>query len=234
MARIILFGLAGAGKDTVAQMLLDKLAAKGNNVVLAKFATTLKQAAQELFGDNFDDRDVKEVAVHVPFGQVIDVCDDVANKLFGNSEETASCILKAIDVFGELLVNGFLEISPRKFQQLLGTEVVRSIEENAWANKTAEETANPNYKYIITDGRFENELLDDAILVYIFRPKVDKELVALKEHASEAFNLELYNKAVIADTSILLNHADRDFYILDNLGDLEELEMNVETFLEGL
>lgn len=236
MARIIIFGLAGAGKDTVSDMIKDKLAAKGLVVVQDKFARLLKETAAEVFGTNFDERNIKEVLASVSTLAVQIACDKMFLKLWPDDaviRNQATVKLLAVFMAHSSGIN-FYNLSPRKFQQLLGTEVVRSVDENAWANEAKNRTSGEDY-YILSDGRFENELLEPTDkLAYVFRTKNEEELKSLKGHSSEEFNLELYHKAVCLDTDTRLEYAGAEFFIIDNLTDFEELAMNVDNFLETL
>lgn len=236
MARIIIFGLAGAGKDTVSDMIRDKLAAKDLVVVQDRFARLLKETALAVFGSDFDERDVKEVGTIVSTLSLQIACDKMFLKLWPDDvvmRTQATVKLLAVLMPYSTGIN-FYGLSPRKFQQLLGTEVVRSVDANAWANETKARTTGKTY-YVVSDGRFKNELLEPTDkLVYVFRSKKEEELKDLAGHASEEFNLELYQKAVCLDTSTKLEYNGAEFFIIDNLTDFEELALNVDDFLETL
>ena len=58
-----LLGLPEAGKDTAALILQRVLAEQGMHFEIKKYAGLLKEATRLAFGDNFDDRDVKEERV---------------------------------------------------------------------------------------------------------------------------------------------------------------------------
>ena len=236
MARIIIFGLAGAGKDTVSDMIRDKLTAKDLVVVQDKFARLLKETALAVFGTDFDERDVKEVGTVVSTLSLQIACDKMFLKLWPDDavmRNQATVKLLAVLMPYSTGIN-FYGLSPRKFQQLLGTEVVRSVDENAWANETKARTTGKTY-YVVSDGRFKSELLEPTDkLAYVFRSKSQEELKSLKGHSSEEFNLELYHKAVCLDTNTKLEYAGAEFFIIDNLTDFEELAMNVYDFLETL
>lgn len=168
--RIGILGLAGAGKDTTALLLQQALAEKGYTFKIDRFAAPLKDAARKVFGSNFDDRDIKEVPVPVDPDHMLEVvywmCDSLG---FTDAEMD-----KASELFAETL--GILDVcSPRKFQQLLGTDVVRVVRPTAWVDRISGLHGN----YIIPDCRFENELQGTNILIarYGFVPK--------PEHPSE-------------------------------------------------
>lgn len=232
MSRIIIFGLAGAGKDTVAEMLKKHFPA----AITKKFAGTIKKVAGEVFEANFDGRDVKEVATTLNLFQVYSACGMAFRDLWQDPEMRDKAMKQCIKVLVEYDPDdtGYIRISPRKFQQLLGTEIVRHVEDAAWVNATKAETTGDDL-FIITDGRFENEIFSkEDKLVYVFRTKTQTEINALKGHSSEEFNVLLYNKAILLDTSTELEHNGNKFYILDNLTDFEELELNVRDFVEAM
>lgn len=168
--KIGILGLAGAGKDTTALLLQQALADKGLTFKIDRFAAPLKDAARTVFGENFDDRDVKEVPVSVDPDHMLEIVFWMCDKLgFTDTEMDA-----ASSRFAETL--GILEeCSPRKFQQLLGTDVVRTVRPTAWIDRIASLKGN----YIIPDCRFENELQGTNILV------MTPDTVPKPEHPSE-------------------------------------------------
>ena len=56
--KIGILGLAGAGKDTIATKISKEL-----GLSIDRYAAPLKQAALRVFGESFDDRTAKDVAV---------------------------------------------------------------------------------------------------------------------------------------------------------------------------
>lgn len=163
-------GLAGAGKDTTALILQRIL---GGSFVIDRYSAPLKQAAKRVFGDDFDNRDFKEVPVKVNQDRMIEATFDCLQALKFNEEENE----RASELFFDHL--GFKTIlSPREYQQLLGTEVVRAVRSSAWVDRIRKKSGN----IIITDARFENEASDVNILVRRFgdvpRPHHPSELLA--------------------------------------------------------
>lgn len=228
--RIIIFGLAGAGKDTVAEMLLEHLPI----TTVTKFAKKIKETALAVFGEGFDERDVKEVNVTLNLFDVYGACGLLFRELWQDPQTRDAALKKCCEVLTEYDPHdtGFVQLSPRKFQQLLGTEIVRGIEDAAWVNATREETTGDG-TFIISDGRFENEIFStEDILLYVFRTMGSQQLKDLGNHSSEAFNLMLYHKAVTLDTSTNLEHNGKQFYIIDNISDFVELKKNVADFAE--
>lgn len=161
-----LLGLAGSGKDTAAEILQRVLLEQGFEFEIKKYAGLLKEATRLAFGDNFDDRDVKEERVFVTpdlADKIIDATDYVWLKLFSNEDE---CVRKHwFELYNDHCIKHIDSktwISPRDFQQLLGTEVVRAIDPDAWVNYLKREDGN----FIVSDVRFTNELLGYNVLLW--------------------------------------------------------------------
>lgn len=151
-----LIGLAGAGKDTAAEILQRVLSEYGKAYKIDRFAKPLKQAAREVFGDKFDDRDVKEVPVKVDQ----DIMIEASFKALRSCHLTDDEMDKASELFFEHL--GFCNhLSPRKYQQLLGTEVGRATRSTVWSDRITKSTAN----LIVPDVRFGGEVVDHNILI---------------------------------------------------------------------
>lgn len=209
-----LIGLAGAGKDTAAVIMQRILKEQtGEHYTIERYAGLLKTCAHKVFGDSFDDRDVKEVKI------------PVTKELHDRMLAVASYCCLRLGLFGDDIdlwhslcnthLGGLAEISPRLFQQLLGTEVGRAVDSNIWVDYLHSKDCN----MIITDCRFKNELVDKNIL--IVRHYVPAEL-----HASEAFAANLQT-----------NRAARQGvvdYVIHNTGTIEELETRLRFALTTL
>lgn len=196
--KIGLIGLAGAGKDESAKIIQQLLPA----FEIDRYASILKEAARQVFGENFDDRDVKEEMVFVTpqlWDKLWDACDYTALKVAEKAGYYDLFMDKADQDFGNLTW-----ISPRLFQQLLGTEVGRAIDPNIWVNYLRNQDRN----LIIPDVRFDNELVDFNIL--ITRHPVPQGTL----HASEVFAAELQ----MSDESYL--YVDEVIYNDGSLSDL--------------
>lgn len=206
--KIGLLGLAGSGKDTAAEILQRVLREQGMSFEIMKYAGLLKEATRLAFGDNFDDRDVKEERVFVTpelADKLIDATDYVWLKL-GLPDEL-------FEEYNRLTIE-FIDsktwISPREFQQLLGTDVVRTIDPDAWVKYLMEQDGN----FIVSDVRFANELMDFNVL--LMRGHIPDVV-----HESEAFTKTLTHAVVFLDAPYLHD------YTLWNTGTLEELERNI-------
>ena len=207
--RLGLLGLPEAGKDTAALILQRVLAEQGMHFEIKKYAGLLKEATRLAFGDNFDDRDVKEERVFVTpdlADKIIDSTDYIWLKLGFDQEH--------FELFNDLCtkhIDSKTWMSPRDFQQLLGTEVVRAIDPDAWVNYLKREDGN----FIVSDVRFTNELLDYNVLLW------RNNGAACMWHNSEALAITLMNDVHTGDAPYLHD------YTLWNKGTLEELERNI-------
>lgn len=204
-----LLGLPESGKDTAALILQSVLAEQGMHFEIKKYAGLLKEATRLAFGDNFDDRDVKEERVFVTpdlADKIIDATDYVWLKLGFDHEH--------FELFNDLCtkhIDSKTWMSPRDFQQLLGTDVVRAIDPDAWVNYLKREDGN----FIVSDVRFTNELLDYNVLLW------RNNGAACMWHNSEALAITLMNDVHTGDAPYLHD------YTLWNKGTLGELERNI-------
>ena len=208
--KIGLIGLAGAGKDTVADMLIKVL----DGYTIDRYAKPLKVAAKTIFGDSFDDRDVKEATVDVDPDTVIEASFKALQSCKLTFEEND----KASELFFDHL--GFKDrLSPREYQQVLGTEVGRATRSTIWSDRLTKSKR----KLIIPDVRFVSELVDYNIL--ITRHPVSKgsvhpsELLATEMQLGldESYDYVIFNNSSLehlqAEVNHLVNH-------LKNRGDL--------------
>lgn len=206
-----LLGLAGSGKDVAAEILQRVLHEQGMHFEIKKYAGLLKEATRLAFGDDFDDRDVKEERVFVTptlADKIIDATDYIWLKLGFGQEH--------FELFNDLCIKHIDSktwMSPRDFQQLLGTDVVRAIDPDAWVKYLTEQDGN----YIISDVRFANELVDCNVLLWRDNPTSAVEL-----HVSELFAVSCMHDVQRSDPIDYLHD-----YTLWNKGTLEELERNI-------
>lgn len=205
-----LLGLAGSGKDTAAEILQRVLREQGMSFEIKKYAGLLKEATRLAFGDNFDDRDVKEERVFVTpnlADKIIDATDYIWLRLGFDHQH--------FEQYNDLctrLIDSKTWISPREFQQVLGTDVVRAIDPNAWVNYLTEQDGN----FIISDVRFANELVDRNILLW------RNDYGDVQEHPSEEFAKKLMQDVRYGNPLEYFHD-----YTLWNKGTLEELERNI-------
>lgn len=168
--KIGLLGLAGSGKDTAAEMLRDL-----TGYPIKRYADELKKAAKAVFGENFDNRDIKEIIHYVNPDHMLECTFQMLHTVLNESEMD-----KASELYAEHL--GLRStISPREYQQILGTEIGRAIDPDVWTRKIKNFKGN----CIVPDVRFPNELLDHNILM--IRHGVPKGIV----HSSEALAADI-------------------------------------------
>ncbi len=209
--KIGFIGLAGSGKDTVAAMVAEQLRAKGEDFKIERFASPLKRAAELIFGSKFDDRDVKEVTVPID-------PDAVLQHTFFILQEVLKFNSEQMDKAGELYaetIGLYDELSPRKYQQLLGSDIVREIDENVWAKRLNA----VEYSMVIPDVRFPQEVAvcDHTVLV-TRHPVPEGDL-----HVSERMAAEIQQRADAEHYVDFVIHNDAGF---------KELEAKVAFFIK--
>ena len=173
--RIGIVGLAGAGKDTLASLVRSEFPELG--LYRERFAAPLKKAACLVFGPDFDERDYKEVERFISSSledRIITACIQLGHDLRLTDDE--------LEVFQDAVFEqGWVagaSLSPRKFQQRLGTECVRRARETAFVDRVAGAPG----AIIVPDCRFGNETRVFNHLLLVVRPGVK----AVADHPSEA------------------------------------------------
>ena len=201
--KIGLIGLAGSGKDTAALLLRRILYERGQSFEIDRYAALLKKCTELAFGVDFDNRDVKEELVFVTpdlADRMIDATDYCQLELGLKPEE--------FEIWNDLCVkhiDSLTWVSPRLFQQLLGTEVGRTFNRNVWVDYLQKKDKD----LIVPDVRFINEHTDVTIL--ITRHLVPQGTL----HDSELYAAEL---------QLIENPYDYVDYVVHNGGTVEELE----------
>ena len=179
--KVGLLGIAGAGKDTIASYLTTKLKDLSIPSTDYRFATSLKIAAESIFGSDFDQREVKEQPKEVLIKSY------QLAQAFGIGGTLLSTSLYAELINKDIRVTRteagmYVIISPTEFQQIMGTEVLRKIDNDYHVNRLSAETAKLLYPVIlIPDVRFSNELHVCDLLIYIHTNKKSLR----KDHISE-------------------------------------------------
>ena len=207
-------GLAASGKDTAAEILSEILRIK-----VVRYAAPLKQAALFVFGSTFDDRDTKDV--RVPFygtaleDRAIEAAIELQHSLFHTERERDDFTERFMQI-----VHPQEKLSPREFQQLVGTECARAVSSTVFKDYL---TRTCSYA-IIPDVRFEEEadVLDRLIVI-------DRDVPKL-HHPSEDFAWNLiqnYRDGFFFDGKYIMN----SLYIQNN-GTIQELCTKLEDNLE--
>ena len=163
--RIGITGLAASGKDTAAEILSEL-----SGIKVARYAAPLKQAALFVFGSTFDNRDTKEV--RVPFygtaleDRAIEAAIELQHILFRTERERDEFTERFMQI-----VHPQEELSPREFQQLVGTECARAVSSTVFQEYLIRTRAYA----IIPDVRFEEEVdvLDWLIVIDRDVPKLN-------------------------------------------------------------
>lgn len=216
--RIGLLGLAASGKDAAAEILQRVLAEQGMCFPILKYAGLLKEATRLAFGDNFDDRDVKEERVFVTpdlADKIIDATDYVWLKLYGDDPIAMDTYFYDFTMLCQKHIDSKTWMSPREFQQLLGTDVVRAIDPDAWVKYLTEQDGN----YIVSDVRFTNELVDYNVLLW--RTDICQDDAGVLGHSSEKLAWQCMFDVQHTDAPYLHD------YTLWNDGTPEGLERNI-------
>lgn len=210
MKKPIVIGIVApkeAGKTTTTNMLSEFL-----DIRESAFADKLKNSCSVAFGIErvrFDDQSLKEVSFETP--EVL----------------TEERILKILSFYVEdpskinyqHLINKPLT-SPRHIDQIVGTELLRDcVDKNVHINNVP---IHKDFITVISDTRFENEYEvmkergDIAYYpVYVFRKQAEDE-ARKSNHISETDFFKFKDKC----------------YLLDNNGDLRDLELNVKKFVD--
>ena len=199
--QIGILGLAGAGKDTAAQII-----SRITGLPIHRYADPLKVATRKVFGRNFDNRDVKEVPVPFYGHKIEDRAIEAAMDLCCDLGFQGAKADKFQELFFEVMCLPMM--SPRQFQQLLGTDVCRAVDADCFI-KTMPKVA------VIPDVRFENELAYDLNIL------INRDVPSVSLHKSEAFVKEVLNDPTFYD----------DIVVVDNNGSMKDLETNLKGLL---
>ena len=176
--RVGIIGFAGSGKDTVAKLLQKQLWERGYCCGIERFASPLKNIAHAVFGDDFDERDVKEVLVPFTHEMKMFAARAITVAQMQLLEMSREDNLKFYMLLDELLIKDL--ISPRTFQQYVGTDLFRAIKPTVWVDATREKTESTSF-VLLPDVRFEDEESICDALIVVNRPGIS----AVESHVSE-------------------------------------------------
>lgn len=194
MTVIALSGEVGAGKDTCADIIVDRLGARGLRGEIIRFAQPIKNTCYDL-GIDPDTREQKELVqaydIHCS-GLIRAVCTQFPYLTGDQQEEVVKDLwIKLINCprspIGEKM------FSPRQFQQWLG-EAVRTVKQDYYVQHLLAECAKrPTTCVIVPDCRYPNEVGTAHTSVYITRP--DNPLRISTTDSSEAHQEQLRDMA---------------------------------------
>ena len=216
--RIGITGLAASGKDTAAKILSEI-----SGIKVARYAAPLKQAALFVFGSTFDNRDTKEV--RVPFygtaleDRAIEAAIELQHILFRTERERDEFTERFMQI-----VHPQEELSPREFQQLVGTECARAVSSTVFQDYLIRTHSSA----IIPDVRFKEEadVLDWLIVIDRDVPKLN--------HSSEDFAWNLiqdYRDGFFFEERDMERYTMNSSYIRNN-GTIQELRTKLEDICE--
>lgn len=223
--RIGIAGLAGAGKDTAAQIISKHL-----RLPCVAFAKPIHEAAKYVFVDLCLERGVKELPL--PFGNTgLNLTKNIAQSIINEcnldlSDEELQIALKVAFTNRET-GQIYEELSPRKFMQLFGTEFGRNIDEKIWVRAVE----NKYSDCVISDVRFTNELAICNVVVIVEREGSGTE----GNHISEnlATRLASCPRDVDYFTISSVEYKVVGFFV-DNNGTIDEFHENLRRMLSKI
>lgn len=192
MTKIIgITGLAGSGKDTLAEFLTEL----DRNFAVDSFAGPIRRIAAAL-GLCIYDREAKELPQRILYEHFeVSLIDAVVAELGDKLGEETLCDLYATFVtilrsrdFLTTERQDVLQISPRVFCQLLGTDAGRAIRQSLWVDVLRATARRTTADFLLVpDVRFKNEALVCDYVIGVSRPGVapvaghdsEKEIPAL-------------------------------------------------------
>lgn len=194
---IVLSGKARSGKDTAAVMLEEML---GYNTTSIAYADQLKYIISTCFGLNME-------------------------QLYGDDKEVVLEDLPIRTKSGHVTTHCW---TPRKLLQYLGTDVFRTIKPDCWVQVVKDRVAEGEYdNYIITDGRFPNELewVLEAGGIHIRIEREDKDFVSGTDHESETSLPDFFENPI--NSFIINNDKDLD-YLHQELQNIVNTRRNIK------
>lgn len=203
-------GLIGAGKDTVAQIIMD-LVEDETNVYKDSFATTLKDITASVFGW---DRALLE----------------------GDTEESRA-FRETVDTYWSVKLDR-LNLTPRWVLQYMGTEVMRNnLHHNIWLSTVENRLRHrgENDITVISDARFPNELNmiknHGGKIIEVKRGELPEWFPAALDGKSECFEEGGKFAHVHASERSWVGHPGIDVRI-ENDGTMDQLQHKVKQQLQ--
>lgn len=213
MKKPIVIGIVApkqAGKSTTTNMMAEFV-----NIKESAFADKLKNSCAKAFGiprHHFDDQNKKEVQFETPKKLDLDKIDSILRDYNAPmNSRTVKPSLVGMELY-----------TPRHIAQIVGTELLRDgVSKNVHIENVI---IHPEAITVISDTRFENEYemmknRDDIeyYAAYVYRKQAE-EVAKTSTHASETEFFKFKDKC----------------YVIDNNGDLRDLELNVKKFLDTI
>lgn len=196
MLTIGFIGLAGAGKDTACNYMVDVFSGFGLPTNRTSFAMPLKTIAKRCFGEGYDDRDNKEVLV--PFGvekvhEAVDMCVVYYKEwLIANEVQSIDYLVDSFRKCARALISAHavdnkMMLSPRILQQIVGTDLFRKqAGENFWVEFVKSRLPKDKVNFL-SDVRFANEISVCDTLVILNRDGIEP----VAHHVSEKLASDL-------------------------------------------
>ena len=222
-------GLARAGKDTFAGFLSEALHQAGVPVVIDRFAAPLK-GASALLHPSVPTDDTKEQVLQVPPSYMFRAAGYCLREL-GLYDVSLGDLADVMRPYYRPELKEF-HISRRRFEQLLGTELVRAANPEAFAERIGRRSVGVT---LVPDLRFPNELRVTTHDVFIFNPRIDGREVP--EHESEAMakGMDAEVRELAQETfGPLAGENLRGFYLVPNDGSLEDLKRRAREYARYL
>lgn len=183
-------GYAGAGKDTLAEMVAGELKKSGYEVEVLSFADPIHAISAHLGFSPFV-RETKEIYSEVMFPDFEQaLMEAIEYNLSGlvYDDDLAMMFAYTLEELREQgnLCGDTLTISPRRLLQIIGTEGGRAVRDSFWEEVLLSQTEVDADEiipsaFLVTDVRFPNEAEIPNRLVYVGRDDV----APLAEHESE-------------------------------------------------
>lgn len=189
-------GRSGSGKDTLANALVVAIKDAGTAAQVVGFAQPIRIIAARVGFDPFD-REAKEKRVMFEWAVFRRLLSTAITAVLPNLTTTDHLLLYANTVSAcvkfTIPAGGVghwpcLEISPREFMQVLGTEGGQSLRKTLWVDAAAQ-TFKYNPISIVSDVRFEHELRVLDTLIVLHR----SGLADVAPHVSEEFAARMLN-----------------------------------------
>lgn len=219
--------MARSGKDTAAQMIIEiePLHEDGKSIYRRdSFASPMKRLSISLFGKDSELPENKEKEVDIDRDDLNLIIHEIADMMAG-SKADMEWEYKYADAYShadEVLTKGLHggKLSPRRFQQLVGTEVVRHLNPDYWVDRlVADAKKHPDKITLVTDVRYQNELDVCDSVVHV----MSNRNIYVHSHTSE----HLATQAQATGIAALLTKPI-PFYTVVNNGTLDDLRRQLE------